>query len=178
MSETWKDVVGYGGMYQVSDLGRVRSLDRVVYHKIGGRRKYKGKVLKPGADPSGHLQIILSKNGTKKTQRVHRLVTHAFIGPCPEGLEVRHGVGGVLDNTLKNLCYGTQSENMFDRTRDGTGNSKPVRRSDGTEYTSATEAAKACGLKHSSGISALCCKYVRPDGSNHFIAGGYGWEFI
>ncbi len=177
MSETWKDIDGYEGLYQVSDLGRVRSLDRVVSDGIGGKRKLKGKVLKPNTKFSGHQFVNIYKNGTLKSSNIHRLVTHAFIGPCPKGLEVRHGVGGILDNTPKNLCYGTRSENMFDRTRDGAGMAKAVRRSDGVEYVSVTGAAKACGLDRGN-ISDLCREYIRPDGHRNFTVGGYGWEFI
>ena len=177
MKETWKNVVGYEGLYQVSDLGRVRSLDRVVSCRPRGTPNRKGKVLKPFASVSKYLRVTLCKNGTQKNQEIHRLVTHAFIGPCPEGLEVRHGVEGILDNTLKNLRYGTRSENMLDRERDGTAPSKPVRRSDGVEYPSQTAAAKDNGLK-ASHISAVCCQYTPPNGRKCSTAGGYGWDFI
>ncbi len=177
MKETWKDVVGYEGLYQVSNNGHVRSLDRVVVRTVKGDMKLKGRILKPGASLSGHLTVALCKNGTQKTHYVHRLVTRAFISPCPEGLEVRHGVGGILDNTLKNLCYGTRSENMLDMERDGTGPHKPVRRSDGVEYRSATEGAKDNGLKVSH-ITAVCRQYIPPNGHKCSTAGGYGWQYI
>jgi len=173
MSETWKDIEGYERLYQVSGLGRARSLDRVIAREGSGDLKLMGRMLKPSTNAIRHRLVSLSKNGTRKTHRVHRLVTYAFIGLCPKGLEVRHGVGGSLDNTLKNLCYGTQSENMSDRKRDGTCNSKPVRRSDGVEYRSATEGAKDSGT-HPKNISAVCRKYITPSGSRNLTAGGYG----
>ncbi len=163
--------------YQVSDLGRVRSLDRVVAREVSGDMKLKGRILKPGPNSTtGHLTVCLYKDGPKK-HYVHRLVTHAFIGLCPEGLEVRHGVEGVLDNTLANLCYGTRSENQADRKRDGTCNSKPVRRGDGKEYQSVTEAAKDNGTLPEN-ISRVCRGYISPEGRLRLTAGGYGWKFI
>jgi len=178
MKENWKNIKGYEGLYQVSDHGRVRSLDRVVSYRTGGRRNWKGKVRKLSVSTAGYLCVNLYKNGTPKPYSVHRLVALTFLGPCPKGLEVRHGVGGILDNTPKNLQYGTRSENYKDRIRDGTCNSKPVRRSDGAEYASATEAAKVCGLKQSSSISGVCRKYIKPNGDKCLTAAGYTWDYI
>jgi len=69
-TEEWKDIEGYEGLYQVSDLGRVRSLPR---------NTTSGKILKPGTDRKGYLYVILSKNGKAKSHTVHRLVALAFI---------------------------------------------------------------------------------------------------
>lgn len=115
MQELWAPVVGYEGLYEVSDLGRVRSLD---HFKSG--RQFKGRKLKPAPNSGGYLTVGLCKNGSKLSKTVHCLVAAAFLGPRPEGLQVRHGLRGKLDNSLANLCYGTPKQNEEDRIRDGT----------------------------------------------------------
>lgn len=113
--ERWLPVVGYEGLYMVSDLGNVRSL-----HK-SNRRRLRGDLLTPAfTDDPPHWCVSLTKGGKAKTWRIHRLVMEAFVGPCPEGQEVRHGPGGNLDNRLVNLCYGTHLDNVADMVRDGT----------------------------------------------------------
>jgi len=107
--EIWKDVPGYEGRYQVSDLGNVRSVDRYVDCGYGGRRRYKGKALHPGARPSGHTTVALGK---RNSASVHRLVMLAFVGPCPAGHEVLHDDHNPANNALTNLRYGTRSENL------------------------------------------------------------------
>ena len=118
MSEIWKAVPGYEGAYEVSDSGRVRSLDRVV--TSGHTRR--GKILKGSINRNrgGYRLITLSWASTTRTFGVHQLVLWAFIGPTPPGLQVRHVDGDVTNNTLRNLEYGTVSENAYDRVRHGT----------------------------------------------------------
>lgn len=117
MQEVWLPVVGLEGVYQVSDLGRVKSLTRTVDCKDGRRRTFQGQILNP-TKGTYYLEVRLAgKNVT-----VHSLVAKAFLGPRPAGMVVRHGPGGQLDNRLCNLCYGTFAENQADRRRDGTSN--------------------------------------------------------
>lgn len=123
MQEVWRSVVGYEGLYDVSDQGRVRSLDRaVVQWNKGGNctRIYRGKVLQPVAMAKGYLTVCLSKDGKHRTVKIHQLVLQAFVGERGPGQVCRHGPQGVGCNALKNLCYGTQRENIQDRRRDGT----------------------------------------------------------
>lgn len=115
MSELWQPVVGYKGLYEVSDQGRVRSLPR-----FRAGRTYGGKLLKPCVGTRGHLLIRLSRECSSATFAVHRLVAAAFLGPCPEGQVVRHGANGAHDNSAVNLSYGTQADNINDKRRDGT----------------------------------------------------------
>jgi hypothetical protein len=119
--ERWLPVVGFEGLYEVSSLGRVRSLDRAITcaDRWGGLcvRTLRGRVLAACPNSSGYLTVALGRgNG----YRIYRLVAAAFLGPCPEGQEVRHGPGGQCDDRLVNLSYGTRSENHTDMIRDGT----------------------------------------------------------
>jgi hypothetical protein len=120
--ETWLPVPGWEGLYEVSDLGRVRSLP----HLVPSRNRWspyllpvRGCVLKTRIRHR-YLAVVLVRQGTRLDMSVHRLVLSAFVGPCPPGQESRHGPGGALDNRLINLCYGTRVENAADRVRDGT----------------------------------------------------------
>ena len=116
MTEQWRPVVGTTG-YEVSDQGRVRSLDRYIDHPVTHRVRLPGRVLKAALQNGGHLKVGL---GRGRVDQVHRLVLAAFVGPCPEGMEVRHLNGDPTDNRLENLTYGTRAENIADAVRHGT----------------------------------------------------------
>jgi hypothetical protein len=125
MREVWRPVVGYEGLYEVSDQGRVRSLDRLLPQAPGavcsGTRPHRGKVLKLALRPDGYYWTVgLSGHGRRRTRTVHSLVADAFLGPKPPGLFVCHGPAGSRVNTVENLRYGTPAENTADRRRDGT----------------------------------------------------------
>lgn len=112
--ENWLPVVGYEGLYEVSDLGRVRSLDRL--DTAGHPRK--GRVLKQSAR-GPYLRVILS-NGKSQNRNVQHLVAEAFIGARPKGLVLRHLNGVAIDNRPCNLAWGTQGQNMLDKRGHGT----------------------------------------------------------
>lgn len=113
--ERWLPVVGYEGLYLVSDLGRVRSLPRQTARGIRS-----GCLLRPFPGRAGYLVVNLSRDGHGTRVFVHKLVAAAFIGECPPGQQVRHGPNGQRDNRASQLCYGTSAENHRDRRRDGT----------------------------------------------------------
>jgi len=118
--ESWKPIPGYEGQYEVSDQGRVRSLDRHVecVGPIKGAylSKKKGRMLRPGPSNFGHMSVVL---GRRNTQFVHKLVLIAFIGPAPHKHECCHSNGDPADNRLVNLRWGTRSENIMDSVRQG-----------------------------------------------------------
>lgn len=114
--ESWLPIAGYEGRYEVSNLGRVRSLDRVRSH---GRR-WKGRILKPNTTPGGYLIVNLYLDNAMRSHTVHRLVLTAFVGPASEGHEALHRDGDPLNNALGNLSWGTRSENTQDQIRHGT----------------------------------------------------------
>ena len=109
--EIWKDVFGFEGLYQVSNLGKVRSLDRYANSGIG-IRFYKGRLLKPGKDSYGYLKVNLSKDGKKTTFWVHRLVYEAFNGKIQEGMQVNHIDEDKTNNSIDNLNLMTPKENI------------------------------------------------------------------
>lgn len=122
MSEEWRPVVGFEGFYEVSDLGRVRSVARSV-PCYGGTRNIKSRVLKGSPERDGYLMVSLSKgNGSKQhSHKIHRLVLEAFVGPMPDGMESLHGDGDPANCLLSNLRYGTPVDNWQDRRKHGRG---------------------------------------------------------
>lgn len=119
MTEMWVPITGYEGLYEVSSLGRVRSLDRVVGTEKRPVR-WKGRVLRPApSDKAGHLSVTLSRNSNTRSFPVHTLVLLAFIGPRPPGMEACHGPDGTQDNRVQNLRWDTSSENNHDIVRQG-----------------------------------------------------------
>ena len=123
MTENWKPVVGYEGIYEVSDHGNVRSVDREVdtENQHGPCvQKLRGRELKLIANTSGHLRANLWKDGQMSLQRVHRLVLEAFRGACPPGHECCHYDDDPTNNRLSNLRWDTSSANRLDSVRNGT----------------------------------------------------------
>lgn len=120
MTEIWKPAVGYEGQYEVSIKGNVRSVDRVVLccGEVKGQylSRKKGRNLRPGRMPSGHLSVALGKGNSVC---VHSLVLTTFIGEAPPKHECLHINGDPADNRLENLRWGTRSENIFDAIRHG-----------------------------------------------------------
>lgn len=125
MSEIWKAVPGFEGSYEVSNMGRVRSVDR--YVDLIGRwgkpekRRYRGRIRKPCTTTTNmYLMVLLCVNSKKTPRSVHSLVLEAFVGPCPPGQEARHRNCQHHDNRLENLVYGTRKQNREDSRREGT----------------------------------------------------------
>jgi hypothetical protein len=123
VTETWKPVPQYEGYYEVSDQGRVRSLDRVILDSRGVTRRFRGVELTPVGPNENYLYpTVFLRTGvrtTRRNTRVHVLVAGAFIGPRPVGHDVRHLNGNPGDNRLENLAYGTRSDNMQDASAHG-----------------------------------------------------------
>lgn len=115
MTEIWKDIPGYEGLYQVSNLGRVKSLERLVNngvadYTIAERIKTPSEKINKGRD-NGYLALALYKNNKSKNFYVHRLVAEAFV-PNPQRKEtVNHINGDKHDNRAQNLEWSTYKEN-------------------------------------------------------------------
>lgn len=117
-NEVWTDIPEYEGRYQVSNMGRVKSLDRSVIDKKGRKHPTTGRVMKPVPDKkTGHLRIGLFKDNKRCVLYVHRLVMEAFVGQCPSNMEVCHNDGDSSNNRLDNLRYDTRNENMIDASK-------------------------------------------------------------
>ena len=117
MKEIWKDIKGFEGIYQVSNLGNVRSLDRKVFNK--GNNSWcnkKGRILKPTKDKGGYLYVGLYDKENAKTSsvKIHRLVALHFCTGYKQGLEVNHKNGVRDDNRSENLEWVTKSQNIRD----------------------------------------------------------------
>ncbi len=188
MEEIWKDIEDYEGLYQVSDLGRIKSLERdVVYSKNKKPAARCERILKQHLNNAGYLFVTLAKNGINKMLYVHRLTAFAFV-PNPDNKpEVNHINSNKLDNRAINLEWNTPSENILHSYKHGfriapwQGKfgkdncfSKQVIQftKDGkyiNEYPSIVDARNVTGVIHQS-ISS-CCNNKRKS------AGGFIWKF-
>lgn len=178
MKEIWKPIKGYEGWYEVSNLGRVRSLDRIVTYSDGKNYSLKGKMLKMHYCGSGYLQFILHKNGKTEHKYPHRLVAETFL-PNPNNLpEVNHKDENKTNNCVDNLewCdskynknYGTAIQRMAEKK------SKTVLKIDINtnevieEYPSAMEAARKLNIYQ--GNISDCCR------GKYKTAYGYKWKY-
>ena len=111
-NEIWKPIKNYEGLYEVSNMGRVKSLDRETIDSMGRKRCFKGKILKVGK-LRGYAHVTLfDRNGNRKTLQVHILVGHAFVEGYFEGAEIDHINTICDDNRADNLRWVTHKENM------------------------------------------------------------------
>lgn len=180
MEEIWKDIQGYEGLYQVSNMGRVKSLERFRYAKTIGEKDWVApvneRILKPGIC-RGYCQVVLNKNGTKSRFQVHRLVATAFI-PNPENKsQVNHINGNKVDNRLENLEWVTPSENQIHAIKTGLVGPPPQSRpvlqiSLGGKFIKRWDSSKSASreLGISSGNIRSCCSGKRKK------AGGFIWK--
>lgn len=178
--EIWKDVIGYEGLYKVSNLGNVKSLDRIV--PFGStKRIVVGKILKPVLSTSGYNKVCLPEN-----MYVHRLVLMAFVGLNESKTHVNHINGIKTDNRLDNLEWVTVKENLH-HSKEVLGNENYLKGRYGNDnpfskkvvqvdkitgdiikrFDSIADAEKETGA---SGVSSSCIEK-----SN--IAGGFIWVF-
>jgi len=122
MTEEWRSVVGYEGLYEVSSLGSVRTLGRRADNERGnrnGRQAVRGRLLSPSGPR--YLRVTLTKDGLSKRLMVHQLVLETFVGLRPAGMVARHFPNrDVTDNRAANLRWGTPTENQADRVAHGT----------------------------------------------------------
>jgi hypothetical protein len=154
-TERWLPVVGYEGSYQVSDHGRVRSINR---RDIRGRA-LKGRMLKRRPLPNGRPRVSLALGGKTVDAYPYRLVLEAFVGPCPDGMEALHRDDDFNNNFLANLRWGTRTDNMRDMSRNGHGNAGVTHCPAGHPYDHLNtyvypserqhRGCRACGREHS-----------------------------
>ena len=173
-NEEWRDVVGYEGLYQVSNQGRVKSLER----KDCLGRTVKERILKPGVVGSGYLMISLCTGGKQKMFSVHRLVCQAFHDNPDNKSDVNHINEDKTDNRACNLEWSTRKENLNHGSRNeraAKARSKPV-----GQYTrygdlvkvwpSTQEAERQAGFNHGN-ISEVA-------NGNRKTAYGFRWKYV
>ena len=172
--EIWKDVKGYEGSYQVSNLGRVRSLERVIRG-----RTYHSKMLAQRMDRYGYLRTTLYKRGKPRTITIHRIVAENFLSKDTEKDTVNHKDGDKLNNKTDNLEWASWTDNnqhALDtglRCNKNNAQSIPVEQYTKSgefirSYPSMAEARRITGIDHSN-IGRAC----RINGT----AGGYKWKY-
>lgn len=182
--EEWRDIEGYEGLYQVSNEGRVRTLDRTIEFVDGRIYKFKSKILSLTPDKDGYLAVGFSIKGKTITKKVHRLVAQAFI-PNPNNYPIiNHKDECKTNNFVENLewcdCkynlnYGTNPERISQRVRNNEYSSKKiVQIGDDGEiikiYPSLREVERELGLFHS-GVSACALGKTKH-------CGGFKWKFL
>lgn len=191
--EVWKDIEGYNGKYQISNLGKIRSLYTI---SSKGKRYYRVKELKLGKTKKGYLQTRLCKNGSMKNGgvRVHRLVAIYFLPNFNSLSQVNHKDGNKENNVVNldnlygestNLEWCTNQQNAIHAQERGLNpslkrlsenyNAKSVNQYtlDGTyirTYNCLKEAAIDCGLKNACRITTACKDWKH-------TSGGYRWRF-
>jgi hypothetical protein len=111
--EEWRPVAGYEGFYEVSSLGRIRTIG-------GGKARTHGRILKPTLTTTGYERVALSAANVSRTMKVHQMVAAAFIGARPAGAYVLHNDGNPLNNRMENLRYGNARDNLADAVKHGT----------------------------------------------------------
>ena len=176
MTETWKAIAGYEGLYEVSDLGRVKSLN---YNHTG-----KENILKPFNNSKGYLRVRLCKNGHENAIAVHRLVACAFL-PNPNNLEtINHKDEVKTNNTVGNLewmsrkdniNYGTRNKRASEKNINNFGVSKAVQMIDKQTGELLATFPSIRGAEMVTGISrygiCLCCRAKQKS------AGGFLWRY-
>ena len=169
--ETWKDILGYEGSYQVSDQGRVRSLTRKRKNRYGEIIK-EGVLLKERKDRNGYLHVILQNNGEKKFALIHRLVAEAFIPHVADKTEVNHIDENKENNRVCNLEWCDRDYNMNYGSRPNARSTPVIQLTKHgdfvAEYASACEASRKTGVLKG-GISNCCLGKAKS-------AGGYVWR--
>ncbi|MDR2044884.1 MAG: NUMOD4 motif-containing HNH endonuclease [Clostridium sp.] len=163
--EIWKPIDGYEGYYEISNLGRVKSLTRSMPHKTHGKWTIKERILKQGRTvpgDKGYMGVVLHSGGGKQTMfRLHRLVAKAFVPNPGRKPEVNHIDGDTYNNRADNLEWVTPKENMAHAKTIGRLSHTEIGRSivnltTGEHFESAASAGRKYGV---SGDAILKCLY-------------------
>lgn len=172
LNEVWKDIVGYEGLYQVSDAGRVRSISHfAINNKGGGERLTNGRVLSPYKMPNGYLQVQLSKGSTKKKHYIHRLVAIVFLKNENNLSDVNHIDGNKDNNYVQNLEWCSHKDNQMHMVKNKlTRKAIPVLCIENNkEYCSLSEAERKTGF---------CRKLIKRACLEETEYKGYNWRFV
>lgn len=164
MIEIFKDIEGYEGLYQISNLGSVKSLGN------GNSNNSKEKILKPTKDKKGYLTVDLYKQGKRKIYKVHRLVAQAFISNPNNLPQVNHRDEDKTNNAVENLEFCDAKYNINYGTRNEKISKQLMCLETGKIYPSTREVQKQLGFAHSN-ISKCCNGKLKQ-------AYGYTWCYV
>lgn len=152
-NEIWKPVRNYEGLYEVSNLGHVRSLTRKIKTSKGIIQTWKGQLLTPGKSGNGYYYVMLSRHGKSKARRVHILVADAFLPNDENYQQVNHLDGDKSNNSASNLEWCTPHQNIEHAVTNGLFHNPVILQFKNSSlvgaYHSARDAAKATGLSYS-----------------------------
>lgn len=119
--ELWIPVLGFEGFYEASNMGRVRSVPRLVRFGVRGvTRTVGGVILSPVMGSRGYPVVNLTKPGVRRQMFLHKVILEAFTGGRPEGMEACHNDGDTTNSRLENLRWDTRSGNHEDKRKHGT----------------------------------------------------------
>lgn len=187
MEECWKPVEGYEGLYEVSNLGRVRSLTRIaVTYSNGGTQVRKGRIRCGTIDKStGYARLLLCKEAVQKSFNIHRLVAIAFIPNPYNKPQVNHKDGNKANNRVDNLEWCTVKENARHAIDTGltlnkgsdSSSAKPVVTCRGHKFGSSVEAAAYFGMRNHRNISKVL-KGFRKHAGRYPDGAKIGWKYL
>ena len=180
IEEVWRPVKGYEGIYEVSNIGKVKSCERIVIRSNGRKINFPEKIMKPSINHKGYEVIDLRKNGKRECGFVHRLVGKAFIENPNNKKQINHKNGIKTDNDVRNLEWVTNQENMIHAYKNGLKDNKKASESRKRKidqltlegdfiksYNSINDATKYTNAKNISGV----CRGVRNK------SGGFKWRY-
>lgn len=188
MEEIWKDIPGYKGYYQASNLGRIKSLHRTIIRSNGWKQTFRERILIPVKQKNGYLAVQLRKVNYGGSYYIHKLVIESFKDNVFKKSDINHIDSNKLNNNIINLEYATRSENMkhaylyggvVSKNKGKIGEksklSKKVQKISPkgeilSEYFGTNEASRMTGICQSC-IVMTCNKLQKQ-------AGGYIWKYV
>jgi len=185
MEEIWKPVLGFEGLYEISNKCCVRRLDTFVLNRHKTKSFLKGHIMHLHTDKEGYLYFFPCKNGKSKNYRIHNCLYEAFVKPIPKGYEVHHINHNKKDNRLENLClielhkhrkmhYEENSENLKQQMKDAKQKAVLQYTKNGqfvAEYESTMEAQRKTGINNAH--IGKCCN----NKPKYKSAGGFIWKW-
>jgi hypothetical protein len=162
--EIWKDIPDYEGLYQASNLGRIKSLERIAKNN----HKIKEKILKPQNNKNGYLSVNLYKNNKMKRKLIHRLVALTFIKNVNNYLYINHKDKNKNNNCLKNLEWCTQSYNVI-YSKGRKINQYDKNNNFIKTWDSIADVKRILNIDNS--LIVRCCKGIKKS------AGGFKWKY-
>lgn len=190
MMEIWKDIDGYEGAYQISNIGNVRSVSRIIKRSNGRMFTVEGRTLKQYTDNCGYKYVCLPDYNLKRKSRnfrVHRLVANAFIPNPSDKPQINHKDGIKNNNDVLNLEWCTNGENQKHAFKNGLNHHRRIAGKDNKlskaiikcdlngneieQFGSITEASRKCGVSDTNIIGVAKRK------RGHHTAGGFIWRY-